>query len=95
MDEYYDDEPTYHFAVQMVGFLGGQVPFYLKRNENSPSLDLQRQIFPFIETTFGSPGSPEYDEWQAECIHEMEERNANDPFQLSSVLPLQHDPNVR
>lgn len=95
LDEYYDDDPSYLFAVQMAGFLGGQVPFHLKRNEISPSLELQRQIFPFIETAFGPPGSSEYDEWQEECIHEMEERNANDPSQLSNVLPLQYDPNVR
>ncbi|KAG9066515.1 hypothetical protein KI688_001743 [Linnemannia hyalina] len=68
MDVYYDDEPAYFFAVQMAGFLGGQVPFHLKRNEVSPSLDLQRQIFPFIEAAFGPPGSPEYDEWQVEWL---------------------------
>ncbi|OAQ25245.1 hypothetical protein K457DRAFT_23336 [Linnemannia elongata AG-77] len=95
LDEYYDDDPSYLFAVQMAGFLGGQVPFHLKRNEISPSLDLQRQIFPFIKTAFGPPGSSEYDEWQEECMHEMEETNTNDPSQLSSVLPLQYDPNVR
>ena len=93
--EYYGDDPSYHFAVQMGGFLGGQVPFHLKRNEISPTLELQQQIFTFIETAFGPPGSSEYDAWKEECIHEMEERNANDSSQLSSVLPLQYDPNVR
>ncbi|KAF9119700.1 hypothetical protein BG015_006258, partial [Linnemannia schmuckeri] len=83
MDMYYDDEPAYYFAVQMAGFLGGQVPFHLKRNEISPNLDLQRQIFPFIETAFGPSGSPEYDVWQKECLQEMEEKNANDSSQLT------------
>ena len=95
MDNFYDDDPAYSFAVEMAGFLGGQVPFHLKRNEVSPHLDLQQQIFPFIESAFGPPGSPEYDEWQAECVHEMEERNANDPSQLRYTLPFQYDPNVR
>lgn len=95
LDLNYDDDPAYSFAVEMAGFLGGQVPFHLKRNEASPSLALQRQIFPAIESAFGPPGSPEYEEWQMECVHEMEEKNANDSSQLGDTLPLQYDPNVR
>lgn len=94
MDNFYDDDPSYSFAVEMAGFLGGQVPFHLKWNEVSPNLDLQQQIFPFIKSAFGPPGSPEYDKWQVECVHEMEERNANDSSQLSNTLPLQYDPSI-
>lgn len=95
MDNYYDDDPSYYFAVQLAGFVGATAPFHLKRNEVSPRLDLQRQIFPFIEAACGTPGSIEYENWQAECVHEMEERNANDASQLEHVLPLQYDSNVR
>ncbi|GJJ71712.1 hypothetical protein EMPS_04069 [Entomortierella parvispora] len=95
LDQYYDDDPSYHFAVQLAGFLGGEVPFHLKRNEISPSLDLQQQIFPFIETACGPPGSPAYNEWQEECIQEMEERNANEASQLQNVVPLQYDSSIR
>ena len=43
--------------------------FHLPRNNASPSLKLQRMIFPWIEDYFG----PENDAWKKTCKKEMRE----------------------
>ncbi|ORZ26734.1 hypothetical protein BCR41DRAFT_204776 [Lobosporangium transversale] len=59
------------FAFGMAGFI--KKPFHLRRNEVEPSLELQRQVFPFIELAFGEPGTPGYDNWMRVCDGEMTE----------------------
>ncbi|KAF9356982.1 hypothetical protein BGX26_004402 [Mortierella sp. AD094] len=52
--------------------------FYLPRNRINPPLDLQRQIFPWVESQIGAPESMEREEWNAKCIQEMNEINEDD-----------------
>ncbi|KAI7851182.1 hypothetical protein BDC45DRAFT_514994, partial [Circinella umbellata] len=49
-------------------------PFRLPRNNVSPSLKLQKMVFPWIEDCYG----PDNDPWKKFCEHEMYERDEND-----------------
>lgn len=49
-------------------------PFNLSRNSASPSLGLQRTIFPWIESYFGVDNS----EWKKTCDNEMKEIDENE-----------------
>ncbi|KAI7854630.1 hypothetical protein BDC45DRAFT_568888 [Circinella umbellata] len=60
------------FARGMAGFW--DKPFRLPRNNVSPSLKLQKMVFPWIEDCYG----PDNDPWKKFCEHEMYERNEND-----------------
>lgn len=59
------------FARGMAGFR--EKPFHLSRNIIKPPLDLQRQIFPWIEGMFPQ----EKDAWKVECDQEMNEYDEN------------------
>ncbi|KAG2190460.1 hypothetical protein INT47_006627, partial [Mucor saturninus] len=59
------------FARGMAGFW--EKPFSLARNTVSPSLGLQRTIFPWIESYFGVGNV----EWEAACDKEMKEIDEN------------------
>ncbi|KAI9327253.1 hypothetical protein BD770DRAFT_449903 [Pilaira anomala] len=56
----------------MAGFWGK--PFALARNSVSPSLELQKTIFPWIESYFGVNNK----EWEAACNKEMNEIDDNE-----------------
>ncbi|KAK3842113.1 MAG: hypothetical protein J3R72DRAFT_490831 [Linnemannia gamsii] len=58
----------------MAGFLGGQIPSHLKRNESTPSIDLQRLIVSFIKTAFGPPESAEYGAKSTRIRHDKDLR---------------------
>ncbi|KAG2206098.1 hypothetical protein INT47_003747, partial [Mucor saturninus] len=60
------------FARGMAGFW--EKPFSLARNTVSPSLELQRTIFPWIESYFGVGNV----EWEAACDKEMKEIDENE-----------------
>ncbi|KAI8637895.1 hypothetical protein BD408DRAFT_436565 [Parasitella parasitica] len=58
------------FARGMAGFKNK--PFHLERNIISPSIDLQRKIFPWIESVYGVSK-----EWYDVCTREMNEYDDN------------------
>ena len=60
------------FARGMAGFW--DKPFRLPRNNVSPSLKLQKMVFPWIEDCYGTDNDP----WKKFCEHEMYERDEND-----------------
>ncbi|CEP14725.1 hypothetical protein [Parasitella parasitica] len=89
------------FTRGMAGFW--QKPFFLKRNQVSPPLGLQRQTFPWLETIYGESN----EEWLKTCENEMMEIDENDDqdddvqviLQDAVILiaagrgaPLDHDP---
>ncbi|KAG0247367.1 hypothetical protein BG011_001611, partial [Mortierella polycephala] len=61
-------------------------PFHLKRNEVSPPLDLQRKVFPFIESSFDNDKGKDQT-WRKECDMEMMEYNPNEKRQLRDIKP--------
>ena len=65
------------FARGMAGFW--DKAFHLPRNNASPSLELQRMIFPWIEDYFG----PENDAWKKTCEKEMSEVDENEDDGIS------------
>ncbi|CAO0801485.1 unnamed protein product [Mucor circinelloides] len=60
------------FARGMAGFW--EKPFSLARNNVSPTLELQRMVFPWIESYFGEGNL----EWEAVCEKEMKEIDENE-----------------
>ncbi|KAI8594344.1 hypothetical protein EDD21DRAFT_359975 [Dissophora ornata] len=87
MQQFYLSNYPIPFAFGMAGFR--EKSLHLKRNEVSPPMELQQEIFPFIETAFGEPGTEDREEWQKTCVDEMNEKKQNDSSQLQDVLPLQ------
>lgn len=71
MESFYLSSLPTNFATGMAGFLNK--PFYLARNAIAPSLELQREIFPWIENAYGEDN----DNWRAECGMEMNEIDPN------------------
>lgn len=65
------------FARGMAGFW--DKAFHLPRNNASPSLELQRMIFPWIEDYFGS----ENEAWKIICEKEMREVDENEDDGIS------------
>lgn len=63
-EPHYDALP-YRFALGMAGFKGRT--FHLARNEEWPSLDLQRQVFPFIESALYNNNQELRQQWIDIC----------------------------
>lgn len=57
------------FALGISGFQRNT--FHLRRNEEWPSKELQRQVFPFIENALYSMDSAQQHEWIEECDRAM------------------------
>src|SRR5690349_17697373 len=93
MHQVYLDKQPITFALAMAGF--SIKPFHLRRNEVSPSLPLQRLIFPFIEEAIGAPGSFENEQWRRECDLEMQEFDPNNNDNLDDVEPYAFEPNPK
>ncbi|KAF9121787.1 hypothetical protein BG015_005733 [Linnemannia schmuckeri] len=91
MHQVYLDKQPITFALAMAGF--SAKPFHLRRNEVSPSLELQRLIFPFIEEAIGTPNSPENNQWRIECDQEMNEFDPNNNDNLDDIEPYAFEPN--
>ncbi|KAG0352353.1 hypothetical protein BGX24_007610, partial [Mortierella sp. AD032] len=85
MQQFYLQKVPTKFALQIAGFR--TKPFHLRRNEVAPSLDLQRLIFPFIESLIGKPDSQENENWRKECDDEMNEVDPHNHEGLEGVLP--------
>ena len=69
------------FALGMAGFQRGT--FHLVRNQEWPSLDLQRQVFSFIETALYSDDWERRQQWVKECTRVMMDQsptNDEEPF---------------
>ncbi|KAG2201228.1 hypothetical protein INT45_014313, partial [Circinella minor] len=64
--------------------------FHLPRNNASPSLELQRMIFPWIEDYFGS----ENEAWKKNCEKEMREVDENEDDGISDDDYDENDNNV-
>lgn len=71
MESFYLSALPTNFAVGMAGFLNR--PFALIRNAVDPPLELQRLIFPWIETAYGENNT----HWLLECEKEMNEIDPN------------------
>ncbi|KAG0257208.1 hypothetical protein DFQ27_005255 [Actinomortierella ambigua] len=65
------------FARGMAGFWGKR--FHLRRNEVTPSLSLQRMIFPFIEDAIYDPSTLEHVRWIERCRRAMQDADQQDP----------------
>ena len=76
------------FARGMGGFW--DKAFHLPRNNASPSLELQRLIFPWIEDYFGS----ENEAWKKNCEKEMREVDENEDDGISDNDDDEDDSNV-
>lgn len=84
MHQYYLSSLPVPFARAIAGF--GKKPFYLKRNDIVPSLDLQRRIFPFIEGAYDAHGEEARQRWRAECRDVMNEVEVDDEDSLEHEL---------
>ncbi|KAF8914557.1 hypothetical protein BGZ58_005701 [Dissophora ornata] len=87
MQQFYLSNYPIPFAFGMAGFR--EKSLHLKRNEVSPPMELQQEIFLFSKTAFGEPGTEDREEWQKTCVDEMNEKDQTDSSQLQDVLPLQ------
>ncbi|KAG0061628.1 hypothetical protein BGZ89_011298, partial [Linnemannia elongata] len=85
MQQYYLQKRPTQWALAIAGFRNK--PFHLPRNEVDPPLDLQRQIFPFIESLIGNDGAKKNTEWKRDCDREMEQFDPNNTAELETVLP--------
>ncbi|KAG2215399.1 hypothetical protein INT45_009473 [Circinella minor] len=72
LETHYLSKLPSQFARGMAGFW--DKPFRLLRNNVSPSLKLQKIVFPWIEDCYG----PDNDPWKKFCEDEMYERDEND-----------------
>ncbi|KAF9200086.1 hypothetical protein BGZ49_009713 [Haplosporangium sp. Z 27] len=66
MRQFYLSSYPLPLALDMEGFK--DKPFYLKRNEVSPPIELQQKIFPFVGKAFGDPETETYKAWRQECV---------------------------
>ena len=72
LETHYLDKLPSSFARGMAGFW--EKLFSLARNSVSPTLELQRMVFPWIESYFGEGNV----EWEAVCEKEMKEIDENE-----------------
>lgn len=88
MHQYYLSNLPFTYARGIAGFEGR--PVHLKRNSASPSVVLQRMIFPFIEDVYRIGDQSDdvaYRRWFRECEDEMNEVNHNsDDLDLRSEI---------
>ena len=85
MQQFYLSNFPVTFALGIAGHL--DKPFHLQRNEVWPSVELQRQIFPFIEDALFPSGTEEHKRWVEECMDAMIDKSVNRAEDLSDVEP--------
>ncbi|KAF9944217.1 hypothetical protein BGZ70_004909, partial [Mortierella alpina] len=80
--KYLSNIPT-EFAFAMAGFK--DKPVHLKRNVVTPSMDLQKKVFPFVEDALYPPDSPQHALWVERCLQAMRGDDMNNADNLYDV----------
>jgi hypothetical protein len=81
MQQFYLQKRPIQWSLAIAGYRNK--PFHLTRNEVDPSLELQRKLFPFIETLIGRHGTIKNANWRKDCDREM---NQFDPTTQMTLM---------